>query len=172
APQRRAARAVAPRRGGEPLAAHSRRERAHALTSIWHGSCCASLSTRKRRSKTNVPQLPTNNVLGLGSQTGAPERGLASAHADRARTANFADKRQANGTDDGNGGFGQELKNQLREQREPGAGAASAQGEELPDGGNASPSSAASGADASKLEAVAMAALMPLPVRPPAPLGP
>ena len=116
-----------------------------------------------------MPQLPPNNVLGLGGQTGAPERGLASAHADRARSANFADKCQANrsdGSDERGAGFGQALKNQLREQREPGAGAASPQGEELPDGGNASPSSAAAGTDAAKLEAVAVAGLMPLPVQP------
>jgi flagellar hook-length control protein FliK len=120
----------------------------------------------ERRSETNVPQLPTNNLLGLGGQTEAPTHGLGSAHADRARSANPAEKRQADRTgrgDETGPGFGQELKNQLREQRDTGSGAAGSAGEDLPEGGKTSPSPASPGPDPSK---VALAGLMPLPVQP------
>jgi flagellar hook-length control protein FliK len=114
----------------------------------------------------NVPQLPTNNTLGLGGQASAPERGLASAHADRARSPDPAEKRQVSGGDDRGVGFGRALKDQLRERREPAAGAAASRGEELPDGGKPSPAATTAGEDASAREAVAMAGLMPLPVQP------
>src|SRR5262245_27251151 len=83
-----------------------------------HGTCSSLVATTKRRSETNVPQLPNNNLLGLGGQSGAPDRGLASTHADRARSANTAEKRLTSRSERGEGGsvgFGQELKTQLRE---------------------------------------------------------
>jgi flagellar hook-length control protein FliK len=106
-------------------------------------------------------------MLGLGGQTGAPERSLTSTHADRARSANPADERLTKRSDRGEGGsvgFGQELKNQLRERHERPSGAAAPEGEELPEGGKASP--AATDANASPLEAATMAGLLPLPVQP------